>query len=271
VSYKTVDYHSLASLTTALRGFDVCLSFLVVHLDTDCTIQKNLIQACISAGVRRFGPSEWSIKNNSGCPPYANKDLIAEYLQEVNQGEKKLEYCLFQPSIFMDYFAHPNPLSPGLITYPFFIDLEMRRAMVLDDGNQPIVVTAISDVSNMLALALDDDKEWPVVGGMRGARTTINELLALGREIRGGNWTVEYIKGEDIERNVLDTSWVPQMSHPVIPVHEREKFSKEFVIMFFQAIMNGSWDVSDYWNSRFPEYRFMGLEEYLRMAWVGKS
>ena len=243
---------------------------MVVHLDTDCVAQKNLIHACIDAGVKRFSPSEWGIKNNSGIDPYANKDTIAQYLREINAGGTKLEYCLFQPSIFMDYFAHPSPLSPGLITWPFFVDFEKRRAMVLDDGDQPIVVTAISNISDVLALALEDEKTWPAVGGMRGATTSINELLALGKSIRGGEWSIEHVKWEDIENGILKTSWVPTMSHPVIPDEDREKFSKEFVIMFFQGILNGSWYVSDEWNQRFPEYNFTGLEEYLRKAWEGK-
>lgn len=244
---------------------------MVVHLDIDNVVQKNLIHACIDAGVKRFAPSEWGIKNNSGVPPYENKDLTAAYLADLNKDEKKLEYCLFQPSIFMDYFAHPNPLSPNLITWPFFIDFETRRAIVLDDGNQPIVVTAIANISDMLERALSDEREWPNVGGMRGASTTINELLALGKKLQGGEWTVEYVKGEDIAKGELKTSWIPQMSHPVIPVEQQGAFSKEFVIMFFKGIMNGSWNVSDEWNQRFPEYKFTGLEEYLAKAWVAKQ
>ncbi|KAF2642291.1 NAD(P)-binding protein [Massarina eburnea CBS 473.64] len=273
VNYKEVDYHDRSALTEALKGYDVCLSFFIVHQDTDNIAQKNLIHASIAAGVRRFAPSEWGIKNNSGVPPYANKDIIAAYLPsipETQSPDPKLEYCLFQPSIFMDYFAHPSPLSPNLITWPFFIDFENRRAMVLDKGDQPIAVTAIADISNMLALALEDERPWPNVGGMRGARTCINEILALGKKLRGGEWQVEYVKGEDIENDVLNTSWVPQMSHPVIPDDNREKFSKDFVIMFFKGILRGCWNVSDEWNQQFPEYKFVGLEEYLTKAWEGK-
>jgi hypothetical protein len=256
-----------------LKGFDVCLSFLVVHLDTDCTVQKNLIHASIAAGVQRFAPSEWGIKNGSDVPPYANKDFIATYLAELERkGELRgMQYSLFQPSIFMDYFAHPSPLSPGLITWPFFIDYERRRAMVLDAGTQPLVVTAIADISAMLDLALSDERAWPRIGGMQGARTSINELLALGKRVRGGEWSVEYIKGEDIEKGVLTASWVPIMSHPVIPQDDREAFSKEFVIMFFKGMLRGAWDVSDEWNRRFPEYGFTGLEAYLGRAWEGKG
>lgn len=272
VSYKKVDYQDRSSLTSALRGFDVCLSFLVVHLDTNCTTQKNLIHACIDAGVRRFAPSEWGIKNDSGVPPYANKDEIARYLAELKeQGQLgALEYCLFQPSIFMDYFAHPYPLSPELITWPFFIDFETRRAIVLDKGDQPLFITAVADDSEILLRALEDERPWPTVGGVRGCRTSINELLALGKKIRGGDWDVEYVRGEDIRNGELKTRWVPQFSHPVIPAEQREAYSTEFVVMFFLGILNGSWEVSQEWNERFPEYKFVGVEEYLTKAWEGR-
>jgi hypothetical protein len=172
--------------------------------------------------------------------------------------------------VFIDYFAHPYPLSENLITWAFFVDFKKRRAMVLDDGEIPIVLTAISDISEVLALALDDEGAWPVFGGIRGVRTNINEILALGRKIRGGEWDVEYVKSSDVEKGVLDTSWVPEFDHPVIPVDSREEFSRSFVIDFFNAMKRGAWDVSGEWNERFPEYRFVGLEEYLSKAWKGR-
>lgn len=272
VSYKQIDYHDRAVLTAALQGFDVCLSFIVAHLDENCVMQKNLIHACIDAGVKRFAPSEWSIKNDSPVAAYANKDVIARYLADLKEkGQLNgMEYSLFQTSVFMDYFAHPYPLSPGLHTWPFFADFENRRAMLLDQGQYPFALTAIADVSSMLQLALEDDKPWPVISGMRGARTTMNELLALGKEIRGGEWTVDHVKSEDILKGELKTSWVPPLTHPIIPVDKRETFSREFVISFFRAILQGSWDVSDECNRRHPEFKFTELKEYLTKAWDGR-
>ncbi|KAI8934056.1 hypothetical protein NX059_008822 [Plenodomus lindquistii] len=272
VSYQQVDYHDLVSLTSALRGFETCLSFLVVNLDPDCTVQKNLIHACINAGVRRFAPSEWGIKNKSGVHMYENKDTIASYLAELKESGKLggLEYCLFQPSIFMDYFAHPYPLTPELITWPFFIDFENRRAMVLDHGEHPLVLTAISDDSKMLALALDDSRPWPEVGGIRGCSTTINELIAIGKDVRGGKWSIEHVTSDDIAKGELKTSWVPRFNHPAVPEEEREAFSKPFVILFLQGLANGSWNVSGEWNQRFPEFEFWNVHEYLGKAWKDK-
>lgn len=143
--------------------------------------------------------------------------------------------------------------------------------MILDDGNQPLVLTAISDISAILARALDDDERWPAVGGMQGTRTSINELVRLGKKLRGGEWCIEHIKSSDIEAGELKASWVPQMSHPVIASADRETFSKEFVIMFFTALRRGSWDVSDEWNRRYPDFKFQSAEEYLTKAWEGKE
>lgn len=167
----------------------------------------------------------------------------------------------------MDYFAHPRPLSPNLITWPFFIDFDSRRALILDDGNQLIALTRILDVSEILALALDDPNPWPPVGGMRGTTVTLNELLALGKELRGGEWQIEYIRSEDIRKGELKSSWIPPLAHPVIPVEHRKQFSRDFVIMFMDAILRGSWVTSDEWNKRFPDYKFTSAREYLTEAW----
>lgn len=273
VTYKQVDYHDLPALTTTLEGTHTVLSFLIAHLDTSNTAQKNLIHASIAAGVKRFAPSEWSIASNNGVPSYANKDLVAEYLASLKEkGELgDMEYCLFQPSVFMDYFAHPYPLSPGLGTWTFFLDFENRRAIVLDEGDDPIVVTAISDISQILGRALADSSPWPAVGGMRGCVTSINELLDIGKRVRGGDWKVEYVKSEDVEQGKLGTSWVPEFVHPVIPAEQREAFSKAFVVDFFKAVKNGSWMVGDEWNKRFPEYKMVSAEEYLEEAWKGRE
>lgn len=222
--------------------------------------------------MKRFAPSEWGIKSDSGIAAYANKDAIAKYLKELEtKGELKgMEYCLFQPSIFMDYFAHPFPLAKELITWPFFVDFENRRAMLLDEGDQPIVITCVHDDAEILHRALSDSRPWPTIGGVRGCRTTNGELIALGKKIRGGNWNVERIRSEDILNNKLKTSWVPRMAHPAIPVEQQEKYSGQFVCDFLTQIVKGTWMVSDEWNQRFPEYKFQSAEEYLTAAWEGK-
>ncbi|KAH8730309.1 NmrA-like family protein-like protein [Phaeosphaeriaceae sp. PMI808] len=272
VTYHQTDYTDLPTLTQSLKGFDICLSFFVAHLDTNGTGQKNLIHACIDAGVKRFAPSEWCLASNSGVAQYAAKDSISAYLASLKESGAlgSMEYCLFQPSVFLDYFAHPHPLSPDLITWPVVVDFEHRRAILMDEGDVPIVLTAIADIGEMVALAVEDEGVWPVVGGMTGVRTTIAEILALGKRVRGGEWQVEHVRSEDIQAGVLESSWVPRLEHPTIPEERKDELSRRFVIHFFAAMLNGSWEVGDEFNRRFPEYQFVGLEEYLTKAWEGK-
>lgn len=50
------DHHDLVE---ALRGTHTLLSFLQLLSDPESKSQKNLIDAAIAAGVRRFAPSEY--------------------------------------------------------------------------------------------------------------------------------------------------------------------------------------------------------------------
>jgi hypothetical protein len=59
VEVHTVDYSSVPSLTKALSGVDVIISF-VAELDNSNS-QLNLFQAAEATGVKRFIPSEWAM------------------------------------------------------------------------------------------------------------------------------------------------------------------------------------------------------------------
>lgn len=55
-----VDYSDKENLTQVLKGVDVVLSFVTPQTDSGNVAQKNLIDASIQAGVKRFAPSEWA-------------------------------------------------------------------------------------------------------------------------------------------------------------------------------------------------------------------
>lgn len=61
VKVVQVNYYDKASLVKNLQGVDTVLSFIVDHSDLEGIAQKNLIDASIAAGVRRFAPSEWGM------------------------------------------------------------------------------------------------------------------------------------------------------------------------------------------------------------------
>lgn len=59
VTMRAVNYDSKSELVKALQGIHTVLSFVQLLSDPESKSQKNLIDACILAGVKRFAPSEW--------------------------------------------------------------------------------------------------------------------------------------------------------------------------------------------------------------------
>jgi len=54
------DYGDKEQLTSILNGVHTVLSFITPPLDPGSAAQKLLIDASITAGVKRFAPSEWA-------------------------------------------------------------------------------------------------------------------------------------------------------------------------------------------------------------------
>jgi hypothetical protein len=54
-----VNYDNKNELVEALQGVHTVLSFIQLMKDVNNQSQKNLIDAAIIAGVKRFAPSEW--------------------------------------------------------------------------------------------------------------------------------------------------------------------------------------------------------------------
>lgn len=59
VTSRVVNYDNKSELIEALQGIHTVLSFIQILSDPESKSQKNLIDAAIIAGVKRFAPSEW--------------------------------------------------------------------------------------------------------------------------------------------------------------------------------------------------------------------
>ncbi|OCK76061.1 NAD(P)-binding protein [Lepidopterella palustris CBS 459.81] len=214
------DMHNVIVFTRKSRhsaGVDAILSFIVVYRDPGNVAQKNLIDAAIEAGVMRFAPSEWGFKSYDGLPSMHGKEEARRYLEDINEDKKVLEYTLFQPGLFLDYFAHPYAPTRYLTTFCTQLDFEHRGSIQIDDGSHPVVLTLVSDVAAIVSLAIEYKGEWPVVGGIKGSRTSDAELLKLGEELRGP-FKADTVSEDDIMNGVLYSSWVPKIDHPSIPL-----------------------------------------------------
>jgi uncharacterized protein YbjT (DUF2867 family) len=60
VTVFQVDYTDKEALTKHLQGVDTVLSFILETSDPSSPATRNLIDASIAAGVKRFAPNEWA-------------------------------------------------------------------------------------------------------------------------------------------------------------------------------------------------------------------
>lgn len=119
-----LDYNQKSQIVDALRGVETVFSFIITGKDPGNVAQKNLIDACVEAKVKRFAPSEWvglvyhvllqrvhrplgqnrrdgsdvmksCRASSTGTPWYAGKAAIAAYLEEIN-AERKVGLTIIQ-------------------------------------------------------------------------------------------------------------------------------------------------------------------------------
>ncbi|KKY14169.1 hypothetical protein UCDDS831_g08384 [Diplodia seriata] len=255
IKWIQVDYSDKSSLAQVLRGTDVVLCFFT-GLDYMSAVRnsKNLIDASIQAGVKRFAPSEWGSRLNWSIPHYRFKDEIREYLEECNSGRPRLEYTIFQPGLFTNYFGFPYSTTRHLSMSPWLIDFDNRRAITVGAGDFSLCLTTVQDMAFVVAEALEYEGKWPVDGGIRGTQITMAELIRLGEKLRGQ----------------LKSSWCPLLTHPCFPDEHREIISRHIMITFLRSVAQGAWTVSDSWNKLLPDYKYTSAEDYLTQIWMGK-
>ncbi|KAH8745960.1 hypothetical protein BGZ57DRAFT_836676 [Hyaloscypha finlandica] len=267
VTWRAVNYDDKSQLIESLRGIHTVLSFTQVM---DYTPQENLIDAAIAAGVKRFAPSQWGSASTIDMPWWAGKDKIKEYLEKVNENGKVLEYSLFQPGLFLDYLATPYKTAKYVEPLNTMIDFQNRRAIIVDGYDAIMTYTTVKDLAAVVTMAVDLDGEWPVIGGIRGNRVSISQILKIGEKLRGRAFTVDKVKLGDLERGILAASWTLETSHPSVTGDHVEEMLKTVLIGTLLSSAKGAWDVSDEFNQLLPDFKFTQIEEFLAQLWEGK-
>ncbi|KAJ4148152.1 hypothetical protein LMH87_002634 [Akanthomyces muscarius] len=272
VTWVAVDYDDEEAIALALKGVDTVLSF-ITNIDPGAWARShiNLINACLTSGVKRFAPSEWACREDGAPAHYDSKTPVRRYLEEINHPVKKLEYCLFQPGFFANYFAPPGRVSTKHFhMQDMCIDFENRRAWQIADGKYSVTLTTVEDLAEVVARALDFVGPWPEVGGVRGSQVTVASLLSLGEDLRG-KFQIDRLSYDAAKKGTAETTWYPLLEHPSIPsdipADTLIALSKKVHMAYAVSFAEGAWSVSDEWNQLLPEYHFTSAEQYLRRAW----
>ncbi|KAK6330097.1 hypothetical protein TWF718_003525 [Orbilia javanica] len=271
VCWKTVDYNDKEGLTKALHGTHTLLSFVQILSDPDQISQKNLIDAAIAAGVKRFAPSEYGSKGLVDMPWWYGKGKIREYLEQVNKDGQTLEYTLFQPGLFLDYLAYPHKTSKHVDPLQTVFDFQGTRAIIVNSyENAVMTLTSVKDLANIVAKAVDYEGKWPTTGGIVGNKVTFSELLNIGLRVRGRPFDVDYVNVEDLEAGDLNTSWGLEAVHHAIADDQASAMLKMVSIGILLSSTKGAWDVSGDWNQIFSDYTFDSVERFLAAVWEGE-
>ncbi|KAL4861360.1 hypothetical protein BDV12DRAFT_180390 [Aspergillus spectabilis] len=272
IAWVKTDYEDTNQLTQILQGVHTLLSFVTEQESQTSPIQRRLIDAAVQAGVKRFAPSEWAIPAIDHLPWYAYKADIRGYLADLNKDKKVLEYSLFQPGLFTNYFTRPYKSSKHIHQLETPIDFESRRAILVDGNDDALMtLTTVQDLAAVVTKAIEYEGEWPVTGGIRGTSLSVGGLVKLGEKIRGGEpFKIDRVKAEDFESGEWETSWLPKVDHPSIPKEQVEVFSRLGVQGLVLGFSNGAFDSSDEWNKLLPDYKFTQAQEFLEEIWKGK-
>ncbi|PGH00365.1 hypothetical protein GX51_05864 [Blastomyces parvus] len=268
INWQVVDYGNTTQLIKILQGVHTLLSFIQILSDPNQESQKYLIDAAISAGVKRFAPSEYGSKGTVDMPWWHGKEKIREYLKEVNGIENKLEYTLFQPGLFLDYLAFPHKTAKHLDPLQTVFDFENRRAIVVDGHEDAIMtLTTVADLAAIVAQAVNYKGKWPSVGGIRGNRVTVSQLLEIGKRVQGRSFTIDKVKIADLTAGHLMASWGLQSVHQAVSQDQAQDMLKTVSIGILLSSSKGAWDSSDEMNQLFPEYEFTSAEHFLNSVW----
>ena len=223
-------------------------------------------------------------------PWYSGKDVIRDYLKAINADENVLEYTLFQPGLFVNYFTHPFRSAKHVSTFQTQIDFQNCRA-ILPSGYEhvKITLTEASDLAEVVAKAIDYEGIWPVNGGIQGCQISLGELLKIGEDVRGRLnsvavliWVllncsllgkpfhIDILETAQLEKGVVESSWMPIVEHAAIPPEQAKAMASTFVGGMTLGMVAGELSISDEWNRIFPTFCFKQPRDFLARAWAGK-
>ncbi|KXH33109.1 NmrA-like family protein [Colletotrichum simmondsii] len=265
VKWVKTNYNDVAHLSQVLEGVHTVLSFVAGPVDptnvAQRDTQKNLIDASIKAGVRRFAPSEWASSKLEQMFWYGFKEETRKYLATINKDKK--------PGLFTNYMTYPFSSSKHVQLFETPFNFDQRRALVVDGGENAIITfTTAQDLARVVALAVEYEGEWPLIGGVQGAQVSVAQLIALGEKIRGGPFDVTKLKSHDLKAGVVKAPWFPKVEHPSIPHETLDAVAPSLLSGMLQGIVAGNLECSDEWNRLLPEYEFTQPEDFLATAWA---
>lgn len=100
--------------------------------------------------------------------------------------QTNLQYTRVIPGFFMDYWGmrSDRPAQSNLQPFIFGTDIANGKAAIPGDGNDKICLTHSEDMAAFIARLLEVE-DWPEFSVIVGDEYTYNQIIDVGREVRG--------------------------------------------------------------------------------------
>ncbi|KAL9002040.1 MAG: hypothetical protein Q9188_005011 [Gyalolechia gomerana] len=207
VNVSPVDYDSLDSLTSALKGQDAVVSTL-----SSLALSKQLllVEAAVKADVERFIPSEFGSNTINDkarqLPIYADKIKVQDALQkEADAG--RLSYTIVVNGPFLDW-----GLQVGFIG-----SVKRKKIDLFDGGERVFSTTSLPSIGKATAAVLkhlEETKNRAVY--IHDTAITLKELAAISKKAVGEDgWTTDNVSVDEMYDNALAEMKRPQPNHNV--------------------------------------------------------
>ncbi|KAG9256562.1 uncharacterized protein F5Z01DRAFT_477553 [Emericellopsis atlantica] len=190
VQVVDVDFDSVESLTAALAGQDALVSTISSE---HIAAQKNLVDAALSAGVKRFIPSDFGSdmanEHNQRLPVFQPKAEIRSSLIEKAKSTETT-YTFVYNGAFLDWGIERS----------FLINPSGDKTRVVEGGDIPFSTTTLASVADAVYGVLkhpEETKNRAVY--IEDAKVTQNQLLRLAKQAAPSkSWDVEHVTLDEI-------------------------------------------------------------------------
>ena len=248
---RPVSYTDHTSLTAALRGIHTVLS-LIAGIDRDQMRDSQLaiIAAAKEAGVKRFAPSEFAIRDYRDWDFYAGKIPVLEATKASG-----MEFAQFTCGIFMNYLGTGTPKEgidalSGLRPWNFVIDTKAGTADLPGDGNAKLTFTRLQDVGKFVAAALELDK-WEEEMGMVGSTMSYREVVSAVEKVTKKKMSVKENSAEKLKKMI------------------KEDAKTRFYNQVRLSIPQGKVEVQPTLNKLAPDIKPWTVDDFLEDCWGG--
>jgi putative NADH-flavin reductase len=184
------DTYPVADLVSAFQGQDVVLNAIT---SLSVSEQHRIIDAAVTAGVKRYVPSEFGLNNLNPAaqalsPVFKEKGEVLTYLK--SKQDTGLSWTSFACGMWLKWSLEHNFLG---------LNYAERKFKVWDDGEGFFSTTTIEDTAAAVVAALKKpDETANQLLFISNFATTQNELFAAIEEQMGEKFEREYVKSAEI-------------------------------------------------------------------------